>query len=205
MGAHLHGHEASPTALLVGLALVLPTLWVGVLAAPGPGSGPHASGQNVRAAPFSSSGGGGGSPGPSITSFTATPGRVTIPGTVEFRVNATGGTPPLAYAYTGLPSGCTSKNASSFTCSPNAAITTNVTVVVRDASGQEAQAFAPLVVLPAPSGPTLFGLPAWEVSALLAVLAAIVVGLLLWRMGRKRPVPKVATGAAEPDHPKGPG
>ncbi|MCI4347422.1 MAG: hypothetical protein L3J97_02240 [Thermoplasmata archaeon] len=195
MRALVPRRSARALAFRVLLGVAIATLSVGALGGFSAELGPRAAALSAHATPFSSSGGGGGSPGPSITSFSVTPASVTIPGTVEFRVNATGGTPPLSYVYTGLPAGCTSKNVSSFGCSPSAAATTNVTVTVRDSAGQQDQAVALLVVLPAPAL-TVFGLPAWEASTVLAVIAAILAVLVLVRMGRKKRGPRVAPVSA---------
>ncbi len=54
---------------------------------------------------------------------------------VTFNVTISGGFGYWAVAWSGLPSGCASTNASSTACTPTGAGTTNVSVVVRDANG----------------------------------------------------------------------
>ncbi len=74
-------------------------------------------------------------PLPSVTSFTASPTAVTVGGTTTIRASATGGTPPYGYTYTGLPSGCSTTNASSFGCTPTATGSFTLQVIVRDSDG----------------------------------------------------------------------
>lgn len=73
---------------------------------------------------------------PTITSFTAYPSVIPLGGTTYLNVSVTGGTPPFIYAYSNLPSGCTSSNSPSLPCSPLSSGTyTNSTVTVTDSNG----------------------------------------------------------------------
>lgn len=92
--------------------------------------------------------------GPTITSFAATPNPVTLGSSVNIAVTASGGTPPLSYAYTGLPAGCSTTNASSFTCTPTATGAYSITVVVTDAVAKTATQSTPLTVA-SPPGPAI--------------------------------------------------
>jgi Putative Ig domain len=60
--------------------------------------------------------------------------------------SASGGTEPYTYAYTGLPSGCTTANTSALSCTPETSGTYNVTVTVTDGGGSHAAASAKLDV-----------------------------------------------------------
>lgn len=71
-------------------------------------------------------------PAISVTAFTASPTSVPVGGTIDFRVNASGGTPPLVYNYRGLPAGCAG-NASTIACVVSAPHVYNSTVYVTDA------------------------------------------------------------------------
>jgi YVTN family beta-propeller protein len=55
---------------------------------------------------------------PSISSFTASPSVITLGQTTYLNVAASGGSGPLAYSYSGLPSGCATANQDSLTCLP---------------------------------------------------------------------------------------
>lgn len=92
------------------------------------------------------SGGGG---GPAISYFTASPSTMAIGGSLTFAVSVSGGTLPYTFAYSGLPAGCSNKNASSLTCTPTVAGNATVHVLVTDATGLNAQASTSVNVLPA--------------------------------------------------------
>jgi hypothetical protein len=70
-----------------------------------------------------------------------------------FNVTATGGAPPYAYWYYGLPAGCYSRNVSSLSCYPIEAETFVITVVVNDTAGASANASFPLRVETGYGGP----------------------------------------------------
>lgn len=57
-------------------------------------------------------------PQPSFTSFVARPGILDVGQTLNLYANATGGTGPFTFNYSGLPAGCSSVNASVLTCQP---------------------------------------------------------------------------------------
>jgi len=85
---------------------------------------------------------------PSIKSFEASPQSVSIMGWTNFTAVVGGGARPLTYAYTALPSGCGSSNASILTCRPTAAGMYNVTLQVTDPDGRTTRASTTLIVNP---------------------------------------------------------
>ena len=83
---------------------------------------------------------------PAILSFTATPPTVAAHASTVLSVQASGGTPPYSYFYTGLPVGCTTANVSSLTCQPVSVGRFNVTVTVSDARGNSNTSLLQVVV-----------------------------------------------------------
>lgn len=69
-----------------------------------------------------------------ITSFTATPNPVVVDSTTTFNVAVSGGTSGYAYAYTGLPAGCSSVSTDALSCTPTAGGSYSVAVEVSDSS-----------------------------------------------------------------------
>ncbi|HZY69864.1 MAG TPA: hypothetical protein VFF67_02655 [Thermoplasmata archaeon] len=88
---------------------------------------------------------------PVITSFAASPPSVDVGDRTVLGVAVAGGTPPFAYTYTGLPTGCTSANTSSLSCTPTLPSVGNVTVSVQDGSGNHTSAVTLLLVNPLPT------------------------------------------------------
>ncbi len=82
-----------------------------------------------------------------VTGFSIQPSPLAYGNVTQLRVTVQNGTPPYAYAYRGLPTGCTSKDASNFSCTPLELGTFNVTVVVQDANHLEGVGTARLVVV----------------------------------------------------------
>jgi DNA-binding beta-propeller fold protein YncE len=70
---------------------------------------------------------------------------------VVFHTVAGGGTPPLDFVYSGLPSGCSTADVALLACRPTLPGTSVVQVGVTDRSGASANASALLTVVPAPS------------------------------------------------------
>lgn len=95
----------------------------------------------------------GGGSGPTITSFSLSPNPVISGNTESMTVAASGGTSPLSYSYTGLPSGCSNSNSDPLVCAPTATGTFMVTATVTDAHGLTASASAVLTVNPVPPAP----------------------------------------------------
>jgi len=113
---------------------------------------------------------------PSITSFTLTPASLDVGQKIAFLVSTNGGNGSLTYSYSNLPTGCSSANSSSFSCTPTSSGTYLVTVTVTD-QGQET-ATATLQVTIAP--PRVLGLPRTMGLALIfvAVLGICMVAIL---------------------------
>ncbi len=105
--------------------------------------------------------------GPTISSFIVSPNPVTLGSTAVYTVTASGGTAPLAYAYAGLPTGCTTANSATLNCTPTAAGNFSTTVTVTDANSKSATSTTTLSVTQ-PPGPV--------VTAFLASPAIITLG-----------------------------
>ncbi len=97
---------------------------------------------------------------PAITSFNVTPAAVTSGSPVLFSLVANGGgTLPYSMSYANLPAGCSSRDASSLTCSPSAAGSYPVNATLSDGAGWHAHATAVLTVNPRPSFVTFTAVP----------------------------------------------
>ena len=89
-------------------------------------------------------------PDPTLAGVSATPTGADVGETVTFAlVGLDGGSGDLAYAWTGLPTGCAAADAAEILCVPTAAGATNVTVTVTDSNGGTAQATAAFATDPA--------------------------------------------------------
>jgi hypothetical protein len=86
-------------------------------------------------------------PAPSVTSFTASSFLLTLGSTVTLTVSTAGGLGALTYSYLGLPTGCSSSNASSLTCLPRASGSYLLTVTVTDLVNRSASASYTLTVV----------------------------------------------------------
>ncbi len=94
----------------------------------------------------------GSTPGPTVTAFTATPNPVTVNTATTMTATVSGGTAPVTYAYTGLPSGCTNTSSLTLTCSPSTSGTFTVTFTATDANAKTSSKSLSLVVSPASTG-----------------------------------------------------
>ncbi|TMI21044.1 PKD domain-containing protein [Candidatus Bathyarchaeota archaeon] len=92
---------------------------------------------------------------PSISSFKATPASPDLGQRITFLVSASGGNRSLTYAYTSLPTGCSSIDSSSFSCIPTSSGTYDVTVTVTDQGQETANSTLRLSIAP----PRVLGLP----------------------------------------------
>jgi hypothetical protein len=128
------------------------------------------------------------------------PSSVTVGAGVTFTANASGGTPPYAFDYSGLPSGCSVTNQATFSCNPNSTGQFTVRLSVTDAAGGSVNISRSLNVEPQLFSPAFFESTSGVVFlVVVGVLVAVVVGLLLRRRGRKRggtSVPPPDTGTA---------
>jgi YVTN family beta-propeller protein len=122
-----------------------------------------------------------------VSSFSASPGSVLDGSSVTFLATTTGGKAPFTYAYPGLPPGCSSTNNSTFHCTPSAAGTFTVEVIIHDGNGFEATRNVTLTV-----NPQVLGLPAAEGyvviggAVTLVAVAAVVAVILSLRRGAPR-------------------
>ncbi|HKT22542.1 MAG TPA: hypothetical protein VJR06_08045 [Nitrososphaerales archaeon] len=87
-------------------------------------------------------------PLPSLNGFQAVPSYLTEYQALTLVAQAAGGTPPLSYFYSGLPPGCSSRNASLISCFPNAPGNFTVTLTVTDALGRSVAATTLVTVAP---------------------------------------------------------
>ena len=85
-----------------------------------------------------------------ISQFTVSPSTIPLGGTTYLNVTATGGTTPYSYAYTGLPSGCTTSSTASLACTPTASGNFSVQVNVTDAGGTTVTSSRALLTVAAP-------------------------------------------------------
>lgn len=84
--------------------------------------------------------------GPSLASFAAHPAFLTLGEQSTLEVLASGGVPPLTYAYTGLPPGCASLDSPTLPCQPTVGGTFAVRAYVNDSAGNSASSLADLVI-----------------------------------------------------------
>ena len=88
---------------------------------------------------------------PTVNTFTVSPGQTDVGQPLNFSSSISGGTNPLAYTYTGLPTGCTApSHTGNFSCVGHASGSFTVTVTVTDRFGQTAQGTALLTLNPPP-------------------------------------------------------
>jgi DNA-binding beta-propeller fold protein YncE len=83
-----------------------------------------------------------------ITSFSTEPSVLTLGSSLTISVSAEYQVGTVTYAYSGLPSGCISSNASILQCTPDAPGEANVTVSATDSTGTSALARTTVTVLP---------------------------------------------------------
>jgi hypothetical protein len=132
---------------------------------------------------------------PVVTGFQASPSPVTVNSAVTFTVAAANGTTPFHYLFTGFPSGCSSANKATLTCTPSQTGTFSIEVIVRDTAGVQATANLTLTVQSA-AGPTFLGLPLVEGLGILIPLI-VVVALVAVLVVRRRRRPPAAAPMAE--------
>ncbi|MCI4319034.1 MAG: hypothetical protein L3K23_02740 [Thermoplasmata archaeon] len=140
-------------------------------------------------------------PAPEITDFAASPSTLGFGSSTAFSVTAVGGTAPLSYAYTNLPTGCSTQNSSSLACTPSQAGSYLVQVTVADRFGVTAGATTNLSVTssaggkgPSPGGSSIGGLPWWVWALLIGAIVVAIAGI--WYRFRKPPSPSEPAGTA---------
>lgn len=85
----------------------------------------------------------------SIATFTASPPTIPLGASTDLNASVFGGIPPYSYAYSGLPQGCFSANASTLNCTPAKPGSFLVSVIVSDRH-ERADATVSMTVLPGP-------------------------------------------------------
>jgi hypothetical protein len=127
---------------------------------------------------------------PHLLSFTADPAAPALGESTSLSVRLAGGTPPFAYGFSGLPTGCASNDSATLACRPDSTGNFRITVLAEDGAGFPAYGNVTLVVgnataLPPPGdgiGTAGTGLPlaAWA-GILGAALSILLIALVLRR------------------------
>jgi hypothetical protein len=94
-------------------------------------------------------------PRPVGLSLQLTPSLLDLGHSASLFFNTTGGTPPLRFAYTGLPNGCESPDSPTLSCAPAVTGTFTVSASATDTFGWSATLSAVLTVFPALASPSL--------------------------------------------------
>jgi hypothetical protein len=127
---------------------------------------------------------------PAVGSFVATPNPVVQGDPVTLTVGVTGGAPPVAIAFVGLPPGCLPTGGDSITCTPSLSGSFGVNVNATDAQGKFASDSLTLVVQApgSPGGTGSTASPFGGTVALVLIVGAIAVAALLVGLffGRRR-------------------
>lgn len=145
-------------------------------------------------------------PGLAIAAFSAQPNPVTVGGQTQFTVQIAGGTAPFTFVYTGLPPGCVTMNSSSFSCTPSATGSYEVSVTVTDANGRSNTANLSLLVEPGgnQNAGWINSWSTWLVLLLVIFVAAVVLFVVFRRRRREKqpeapPPPPSEAAFVEPD------
>jgi PKD domain len=85
-------------------------------------------------------------PALNLSAISAEPQPAEIGQSVQLSVNATGGSDPLAYAWTGLPAPCATENATALTCAPTENGSFEVNASVTDTAGADSWSNLSLLV-----------------------------------------------------------
>jgi len=152
-------------------------------------------------------------------SLSVSPSSVAVGSTASIIATPTDGIAPIDYAYIGLPPGCGSVDAASFSCTPSGVGTGSgifhISVSATDGRDQIAIAMTELKVTnrtgtSSPSPSSSPGIPVWAWGAAGAGVAVLLIVLLLWRRRRKdrlSPAPSATTevesGSPGPEPPSG--
>jgi len=134
---------------------------------------------------------------PTVTLVVASGGATTLGNSLELQANATNGTGAFSYVYSGLPTGCDTRNGSTVTCSPTATGSFLVTVKVRDSLGvlATAQTYANVTAKPSTS---VLGLPATTFDLLIVgIVALVAIAAVVLVMRRRKSAPPPAEPAPE--------
>jgi hypothetical protein len=108
---------------------------------------------------------------PAVGSFTISPSPSVVSQRITVNVSVIGGTPPFAYAYSGLPTGCGVQTTASFACYPQAAGTYSLSVEVTDADRRTVNSTSFLTVKISSATPPAL----WEYAVEGAIVALVVI------------------------------
>jgi hypothetical protein len=125
-------------------------------------------------------------PAPRVASFSVSDRAIVEGARATFEVGVSGGTPPFAIRYSGLPAGCSSANTTALTCVPTVSGNFTVLVNATDALGVSSLAEANLTVnvqpITNPHGGPASGIPPFAEGLVSgAVIASVLVSALLVR------------------------
>jgi DNA-binding beta-propeller fold protein YncE len=98
-----------------------------------------------------------------VTALVAVPPTIHLGNATDLETSTTGGTPPLTYTYSTLPSGCITQNLSTLPCTPTVAGVYSIGVNVTDSASGHGSATTVLTVL-APAGSLRVALTATPAS-----------------------------------------
>jgi large repetitive protein len=96
---------------------------------------------------------------PQVTAFTATPTLLDVGQNLSLLATVTGGTAPLTFVYTGLPTGCVSMSVANLTCTVRGPGTPTPVVTVTDHFGKTATLSVDVTINAAPSIPSFSAAP----------------------------------------------
>jgi YVTN family beta-propeller protein len=139
-------------------------------------------------------------------SLVADPTNFSLGASTELTTSAAGGTSPYSYAYSGLPSGCTTSDTAGLACTPTSVGTFVVTVNVTDSTGAHATAHATFTVHPATGPSTNGSSSSWEWGVLAAVVIIVLLLVLFFffaaeRRKRDQSIPPTSPDGATPPPP----
>jgi len=130
-------------------------------------------------------------PNPAIFLFQALPSSLQLGVSLNLITNVSGGTPPLRFAYSGLPPGCPTRDSALLSCLPGETGTFAIEVMVTDAVNVQTSSFVTITVEPAsvPQNSTPFSPLEGYVIAGGVAGVVVLAGVLpvLWASRRGRP------------------
>jgi hypothetical protein len=144
-------------------------------------------------------------PDPRVISTSVFPASPTVGEGTEITVLVSGGTAPFTFAYTGLPTGCSSRDSGDFNCTPTSAGFYSVRVQVSDASGTSVNGSFWFNVSRSASASS--GGPGVSVLGIVGVIVVAAALFGLWALrGRRRRAPPIpaASPPASPASPVAP-
>jgi DNA-binding beta-propeller fold protein YncE len=121
-------------------------------------------------------------PAPIVSEFSVSAPQIYLGGDVSFSVNATGGYGWLAYAYSGLPTGCASANESTLACTPDETGSFTVAVNVTNSFEQTTRANASFSIVADPV-PVIYSFVATPSSVYLGNSTVLIADAVPWSSG----------------------